>query len=366
MSHNADSGARHADIPPKRRSRSRLALIISLSLIGLLVLGAAGGVWYLHHRINSNIEHIDDAFGDRDNRPTPAPSPSEREDGTTANPQDAVNILFVGSDSRISAGDPSQWEYGAQRTDAILLAHIPSDRSGAYVMSIPRDSWVEVPGYGENKINAAFSFGGAPLLIETVENLTGVLINHIVISDFESFAGITDALGGVELTFVRDWTDDVSGQTFTKGTHRLNGDEALAYARERYALPGGDFDRVKRQQNWMRSMMREVFTQDILTSPTKLLELIDTVSQSIAADEGFDAQRMQDLALSVRNLRPNDVVFLTVPVTGTGWSPDGKQSIVNLDREGFDALMDAIADDDAAAYVAANRDKLLTLGADVY
>ena len=265
---------------------------------------------------------------------------------------------MLGSDSRISAGDPANWAYGAQRTDAIMLVHISGDRQSVQVMSIPRDSWVPIPGYGDAKINAAFSFGGPSLMIETVEQLTGVRIDHFAIADFESFAALTDDLGGVEITLPNGM--DSRGVTLDPGTYTLTGEQALVYVRERYSLTRGDFDRVQRQQNWMRAILRESFDDGALTNPILLTSLLGTAAGAMTVDDGFTMEEMTSLALSLRDIRPSDLTFLTVPTSGTGWSDDG-QSIVNLDRTAFDALMVAVYDDAAADYVETNPE-LETLG----
>ncbi|TDE93978.1 LytR family transcriptional regulator [Occultella glacieicola] len=345
----------------KQRSRARVALIVAAGLIVLLVGGLILTVAAIQNRIAANIDWIEDPFEGLTDRPSAGGAPSS--DATEAPPGSAVNILMLGSDSRISAGDPSQWSYGAQRTDAIMLVHIAGDRQSAQIMSIPRDSWVTIPGHGDHKINAAFSFGGPALMIQTVEALTGVHIDHFAIADFESFAILTDELGGVEIDLPNGL--DNAGVVLAPGAHTLTGDEALAYARQRYGLPAGDFDRVARQQNWMRAMVSQAFRTDVLADPLALTGLLDAVSSSLSVDEGFTVATMRDLALSMRDLRPGSMDYLTVPVEGTGRSPDGRQSIVVLDQARFDALMDAVAADTVSQYVAEHPDDVTTLGSAV-
>ena len=312
-----------------------------LCSVAVVVAGAVGVLGLIQHRISSHLEFIDDPFAGIADRP----AETEPAAGAAA----PMNILVLGSDSRISAGDPTDWEYGAQRTDAIMLVHISGDRESVQVMSIPRDSWVSIPGHGEAKINAAYSFGGPSLMIETVENLTGVRIDHFAIADFESFATLTDELGGVELTLPDGM--DSRGVTFEPGTHTLTGEQALVYVRERYDLLRGDFDRVQRQQNWMRAIMKAAFADDVLTNPMKLTSFLETSADAVAVDEGFRVSEMMDLALSMRDVRPGDLTFLTVPFSGTGTSEDG-QSIVTLDRAALDELMTAAAADTVDDYVA--------------
>ncbi|WP_241681249.1 LCP family protein [Pseudactinotalea terrae] len=344
-------GRRHGK---RRRSRkSAVALIV-----GLLVVVIAGGLAIAGLVIQSQIKGEIDYFEDPFEELTERPNSAEGEEGEA----DPLNFLVLGSDSRISAGDPTQWEFGAQRTDAILLVHLPGDRQSAQVMSIPRDSWVEIPGYGTNKINAAFSFGGPPLMIQTVEQLTGVHIDHFAVTDFEAFAALTDELGGVEITLPDGLNQ--GGVQLEPGTHLLNGEQALAYVRQRYGLSGGDFDRVQRQQNWMRAILKAAFDNDVLTNPGKLVSFLRTVASSVAVDEGFEIEQMRTLALSLRDIRPGDLTFMTVPVAGTDTSSDG-QSIVVLDQEPFDALMAAVAADDEVAQYIKDHPELTTLGSDV-
>jgi len=340
------------------RLRDRKVLLVALSLLGLLVAGAVVGVMVLQNRLNGNIERIGDPFAGLPTRPAvPTPAATDSSASDKAKP---VNILMVGSDSRISAGDPAQWAAGAQRTDAIMLIHIPADRGSASLFSIPRDSWVDIPGHGQAKINAAYSWGGPALLIQTVEQLTNVRIDHLVITDFESFKTLTDELGGVEIT-VPKATYDHGALAMPAGTHLLSGDQALLYVRERYGLARGDFDRVQRQQNWMRAIFARAVNQNTLTNPPALLSFLTAVTKSVAVDNEFSLDQMRSLALSLRGVRGRDVGFYTVPVTGTGRSPDGAQSIVVLNRPAFDQLMVAVANDQVAAYLLAHPHDVDTL-----
>lgn len=333
-------------------SGTRRALIGLLALVLVIAGGGVGAVLWFQNKLDSNIERVGDPFAGVGNRPAPAPS-------NTATENQAVNVLVLGSDSRISAGDPSQWRAGAQRTDAIMLAHLPADRESAQVVSIPRDSWVPIPGYGEGKINAAFSYGGPSLMVETVEQLTGVHIDHFVVTDFESFTSMTDALGGVRIVVPED-IGDGKNVFFEAGEHIMSGEEALAYTRQRYGLSNGDFGRVQRQQNWMRAILAKV-NNNRNDVPT-MTRFFETVSKSVAADENFTIERMRDLYMSAREVSTNEVTFMTAPYSGTGRSADG-QSIVVLDRARFDPLMEAISNDTAADYVVQHEGEINKLPA---
>lgn len=340
------------------RSRAKWALGIALGLVLVLVVAVAAGAFYVQHRLDSKLARFGDPFvslgSDRPSKPEVG--------GDSDAAHQPVNFLIVGSDSRISAGDPYSWSYGAQRTDAIMIASISGDRQKVSVMSIPRDSWVPVPGYGHQKINAAYSYGGPPLMVRTIEDLTGIRIDHVVISDFDSFTHITDELGGVRLTLTRPL--QIEGRTIGPGTHVLDGEEALAYTRQRYGLPRGDFDRMQRQQNWMRAMLRAAFDKDVLTNPVALTQLLDVVVENVAVDDDLSIGTLRDLALSMRNVRPEDVSFFTAPVVGTGRSPDGSQSIVNLDFDALDGVCEAFVEDRIHGYVE-THDDIVRLGSTV-
>lgn len=330
-------------------------LVAVLVLLALLAGGAFATVWWLQRSLVGNIESLGDPFDDLGERPLR----SAPEDQSGATDEGPLNFLVVGTDSRISAGDPTQWEIGAQRTDTIMLVHVPRDRENVVVMSIPRDSWVPIPGHGEGKINAAFSFGGPSLTVATVEDLTGVLIDHVVVADFESFRTITDALGGVRLSLKNDLVvDDV---VIPAGNQQLlTGDQALSFARERSNLPRGDLDRIQRQQAWVRAMVAKMRNDGVLGNPLTAHPFLETVTESISADDGLDARVLAQLRALATDIGSNDILFLTVPSVGTGRSPDG-QSIIELDRPALDPLMESVRDDSVLEYVQSHEGSFDTL-----
>ena len=326
---------------PHRPGRGwRAALLSVLAIFLVLTLATGGLALWVRHSLSSSLETIGDPFS---SIPTRAPE-QQVADGREA----ATNILVLGTDSRTSAGDPSQWEAGAQRTDAIMIMQISGNKKDVSVMSIPRDSWVDVPGHGDGKINAAYSYGGPSLTIQTVENLTGIRISHFVIADFESFQNLTDELGGVIINLKEPQT--LAGTKFPDGAQLLNGKQALAYTRERSSLPDGDLDRVKRQQTWMRAIVRQTLTSGTLSNPTRLYSFLKTATQTVAVDESFTIDEMQSLALGLNGLRSNDINFMTVPTNGTGRSPDG-QSTVKLDPDADAPLFQAFATDTVNDYL---------------
>ncbi|CAN5139067.1 N/A [soil metagenome] len=314
---------------PARRRRPRWRRVLAVLLASGLVLGLLmmGGVWYLSDRYLGNVDRIPDVFAGlaESERPPVATPAADQEDPPTT-------FLLVGSDSRAdqqTTGNDGTGSAGSQRSDVLMLLQVSGDRDEAYAISIPRDSWVPVPGYGVTKINAAYAFGGPTLLIQTVEQLTNIRIDHFAAIDFEGFRTMTDALGGVTVQVAETTTQGRT--TFTKGLNHLDGDEALAYVRQRYRLPGGDFDRVQRHQNYLRSVMNTVTRDNVLTDPPRLDRFLLAVTGAVSVDDELSDGDLLRLALSLRDLRPQNVAFLTIPVDGTGM--EGAASVVYVDDD---------------------------------
>jgi LCP family protein required for cell wall assembly len=313
-----DHGA--AEQPPKRRWLRRT--LISVGVLGLvLALVIGGGLWVLTTRYGGNVARVGDVFAGLDEGARPA-APSAV--GQPAPSDSPITFLLVGSDTRadIATGDLPD-----ARSDAIMIARFAADRTHAQVISIPRDSWVDIPGHGKNKINAAYAFGGPTLLIQTVEQLTGVRIDHYAAIDFDGLIQVTDDLGGLDVTVPE--TTSWGPYTFTAGVNHLDGDKARWYVGQRYGLPGGDFDRVKRQQNYLRAMFTELFSQEVFTSPGKLDSSLLAVTNAVAIDDGLSNAGLLSMAYSLRGLTPGNVEFFTAPVLGTG--TEGSASVVYLD-----------------------------------
>lgn len=307
-------------------------------IVAVVTLVSVGAGWVIVGHLN-DIPRVP-AFEGLDESERPA---------KPATAADSVTMLLVGSDSRAvngstgtSAGEPT-WEYGAQRTDTIMLAYIPANRDRVFVVSIPRDSWVRVPGHGNAKVNAAFSWGGPPLLVRTLESVSHVRIDHVGIVDFDGFKTMTDAVGGVDVTVERPSFDSANNKRWLPGRHHLDGEEALLYVRQRYGLPRGDFDRIERQQQFLRALGTEVTDAGMLVRPQAVNDLLTAVTHSITVDNRMTTGRMRDLALQLRGVRTSELEFMTVPTKGTGMV--GDQSVVFLDRPQTAQLFSAMRHD---------------------
>jgi len=345
-----ETGAEPGQAPePDRPHRLRRGLLIgSVVILALLLVIAGGAFWWLNS-FAGKIHRIPDVFSSIPEQQRPD-KPAAGQPG-----HGGLTFLLAGTDRRSDVPTTGQeaeanpFVPGAQRTDTIMLVHLTDDRKKAYVISIPRDSWVTIPGHGHNKINAAFSFGGPALYVQTIERLTGIRVDHLAVIDWSGFKTLTDAVGGVAVTVPKTVYDSARDRTWTAGTHHLDGNEALLYVRQRHGLPGGDFDRVKRQQYFLRVLMGKALSQNTFTNPLRLGRLLDAVTKTVSVDDTLNNGDLRSLALSVRGLRTDDVTFLTVPTAGTGF--EGKASVVYLDKDRAAALWRAVRSDDLRAFL---------------
>ncbi|MGN9907954.1 LCP family protein [Phytohabitans sp. LJ34] len=219
--------------------------------------------------------------------------------------QGPLNYLLVGSDLR--ANNPSE----GQRADTIVIAHIPAGLDQAYLISIPRDLRVPIAGHGTDKINAAFSYGRVPLLSATVTQLTGVNFDGAAIIDFSGFRRVVDLLGGVTMCVDTRTRSIHTGRLFTVGCQQMSGAVALDYARQRYDLPAGDFDRQRHHQQLLKAIMVKVSDRGLVTNPLKIDQLVRAVGASLTVDT--NGVPVEDLVFALRGLGAGDLVGLQVP-----------------------------------------------------
>ncbi|MHA3683357.1 LCP family protein [Leucobacter sp. HY1910] len=340
----ADAAEAAAPVAPrKKRKGLRNTLIVLGSLVVLLGIAAGIGYAVLSSSFNS-IERVSIAQAPELKRPEAvAPEPGEKA---------PVNILLLGSDSRES-NDPnaSVEDLGNFRSDTIMVAQISPDRKNVTFMSIMRDNWVEIQGHGEAKINAAVSFGGVPLAVNTVENFVGARIDHVALVSFDSFKGLTDALGGVKVNNSQEFTAKHGGQTFAQGEITLDGKDALSFVRERYAFADGDYQRARNQQAYLKGVMKKLLSKDTLTDASKISGTFDALSPYLTLDEGLTLPTAVGLGFDMRQLKSDGMTFFTSPTLGTGTSSDG-QSIVVPDQAALEGVRAAFRDGTLSEYAA--------------
>ncbi len=324
------------DEPPRRRRGFKIALI---GLIILAAVVAAAGV--------IAAKYMFDLHGAYEKRTvvsvTRGPSDGDRPEDT-----EGQNFLLLGSDKR-SEEDAASEGVSGQRSDVMMLVHVSDDGKSAYIMSFPRDLYVDVPGHGKDRINSALAYGGVGLAVTTVENYVGVPIDHVSLIDFEGIQGLVDTLGGIDVEIPVSF--EAGGHQYTKGVQTLNGEEALTFVRQRKQFADGDFQRNRNQQAVLTGIADKLISADTLSDPRKLADTIDTVSPYLTTDEGLTAGEMSKLGLSLRSIRGDDLYFLSVPHGGPT-TTSGGASVVATDEEAMDVLREALRTDDMGTYYA--------------
>lgn len=305
------------------KSTRAIRIITSLS-IGVVALASLS--WIGLGQVSGKIDRIS-VFSGLDNRPEKTSK--------------ALNYLLVGSDTRegLTKEELKALRVGSTKTaaggrsDTMLLVHISKKRDKAYLVSLPRDSLVTIPAHlstdgktqipdRENKLNAAFAFGGAPLLIETIERATNLKMDHYIEVSFAGFAGIVNALGGIEVCTKVDIDDPKSHLVLAAGTHTLDGIEALKYVRTRDFDGRGDIGRMQRQQQFMSSVIKKATSTGVLLNPIKLVNFLNAAISTVKMDESLTKNDLLDLAKQMRGLSSGNVRTLTVPLkTANGRHP---------------------------------------------
>ena len=256
------------------------------------------------------------------------------------------NILLLGSDTR--SGSEAALVSGS-RADTIMLMHIPADGKGVYIISIMRDTWVNIPGYGAAKINAALNYGGVSLQVATIENLVGVKIDHVAEIEFEGFKSLVNAIGGVDVQVPFAFTSNV--WTFTPGLMHLNGSGALSFVRERYSFADGDYQRVRNQRAFLRGLYNTMKAKGALSNVASFQSSIESLTDYMRVDQGLNAAQIAQIAAPVLTSGDTTMRMTTLPNAGPGWSYDG-QSIIFVDQAANAQLAHALQNDTMDQFMA--------------
>ena len=327
-----------------RSGKRRAKRIIGWTAFGLaLLLVVVGGyAAYSYFRFVNGVKHVDVIAASN--------KPANDIDGSTQ------NILLVGDDHRPDGASQAELNQlgttadgGGTNTDTMMILHIPSDGKSATLISLPRDSWVDVPGHGMNKLNSAFALGGgatdavsgAKLLIQTVQNLTGLTIDHYVRVSLIGFYDIAQALGPIQVCLNQAVNDPYSQANFPKGVSTLDAHQALAFVRQRHGLPRGDLDRVVRQQYFLSVEAHKFLSAGTLLNPGKLSSVLDAVSGSLETDPGLN---FLSLAAQLQGLTGGKIQSATIPISGTPTISVGGSdlSIVAVDRNAMPAFIQSL------------------------
>jgi LCP family protein required for cell wall assembly len=335
----------------RRGHRTGPALLTAGALVTLVAVGWYG--WNLNAKLG-DITRVSDAVLGEGERPPPPEKPTE-----------ALNILLMGADNAARLVDKptvaellasGEWNPGDYLSDTVMVMHIPADREAAYVVSIPRDSLVTIyddtgEPHDENKVNAAFSTYGPFGTWRTVENLSGLRLDHMAIIDYGGFKDLTTAIGGVDLYIPESVYDSQQDQQWDEGWVHLEGELALKYVRMRYGLLRGDFDRVARQQNFLRAVLRKTLADDTVGNPVKFTRTLEAVVRNLTVDESWTNGDLRGLALDMRGLETKDVRFVTLPFQRYEQDPE-LGSVNIIDEQRSRELWQAIADDTIGDYLA--------------
>jgi LCP family protein required for cell wall assembly len=306
----------------RRRARPRRThTVAKVLLASILVLGMVSGLStaFIYRHLNGNLTVLDindQIVGDRPDKKV------------VSGPQEPLNILVMGSDSRDCAGcNIDNLTGGGQRSDTTILLHLSADRKRAYGVSIPRDSMVDrpacknangdvVPPASYQMWNAAFSLGGPACTIQQFEHLSGIRVDHFVVVNFEGFRGMVDAIGGVQVCIPEPGiVDPAHGINIEPGTRKIKGQEALNYVRERYVVGNGsDIGRMKRQQAFIASMAHQVLTAGTLANPVRIVKFLEAATKSLTLDPDLGSlKKIGQLAYEFRNIGLDKIQFITIP-----------------------------------------------------
>ncbi|WP_349637062.1 LCP family protein [Streptomyces sp. RerS4] len=313
--------------------------------LSLLVLGSGAVGHAVMTGLDTGIQRVD-PFKDMKNRPQAG---------------HGVNFLLVGTDGRDEITPEEKREYrlgGApcRCTDTIMLVHLSADKERASVISLPRDSYAEVPAHRDLvtgkthkahplKLNAAYSEGGPNLTVRTVENMTRVKIDHYLEVDFTSFMKTVDAMGGVDICTAKTMRDSHTGLHLLPGTHRLTGGQALQYVRSRHIDGASDLGRMQRQQRFVASLIKQATAGGILLNPVKFKQVSSTLLGSVRADKDFGSEQMLALGQAMRDFAPSSSEFASVPIGDPSYPVKGIGSTVKWDEAKAAKLFEALRQD---------------------
>ncbi|MFE6285995.1 LCP family protein [Streptomyces sp. NPDC057877] len=332
---------------PAKKARAKKALMWTGGTMAFVVIAAVvGGYLYLDH-LNDNITSVSD-------------------DGASTGgfkKDQAINILLIGTDKRTGAGNESYGDSGsAGHADTTILLHVSKDRSNATALSIPRDMIVDVPdcpteqedgstevipGSQGVRFNTSLGQSGRTpsCTMRTVTELTGITPDNFMVADFNAVKTLTSAVGGVEVCLDKDINDEKSKLNLPKGTHTIEGEEALAFVRTRYSVgTGGDLSRIALQQQFLSALMRKLKSNDTLTNPSKMLKLAEAGTKALTVDSQLDSiGKLKDLGLELGKLNTKNLTFTTIPVVDN--PAETVKATVVLDEVAAPPVFDAIKND---------------------
>lgn len=312
-----------------RGARARRRRLLLAAVLSGTVLAGSCAAWMLPTIAAQQIGSVDAGVAGSDRR-------------------GALNILVVGVDKRdnLTRRQQNLLKLGretGQRTDTMLIVHLSADHRRITVVSLPRDTWVTIPGKGQHKINSAYQLGGAKLTVQTVQNVTGLTINHYVEVNVLGFVEVVESLGGVSVCTPVPIDDPKTGLTLAPGTYELDGIKALAYARTR-ATARSDLDRIDRQQQVISAMLDRALSSGTLANPLRLTAFVNSTLRTLTVDNRL-AEDLPGLANQLKDISTDDVTFASVPIADANYRTSTGESAVLWDTAAAKDLFRRIATD---------------------
>jgi LCP family protein required for cell wall assembly len=242
------------------------------------------------------------------------------------------NYLLVGSDSREGLTDAQKQELhtgsaAGRRTDSIILVHVPQGGGKPALISLPRDSYVPIPGHGSNKINAAFAIGGPGLLVATVEQVTDLRIDGYVEIGFAGFSSVVDSLGGVRICVPFDMNDPKAHINLKKGCQVLNGPNALGFVRARYSDPRGDIGRAERQRQFLAAIMKKALTPSTVFLPPRYWSFSHAAAQGLIVGQDTSMRDASRVLLAMRAVSSDQALSLVVPLSSLNYQTSAGSAV---------------------------------------
>jgi LCP family protein required for cell wall assembly len=292
----------------RRWLRPRPIMAILAVILSIAIIGSVATYFYLDSKLTrKNI------LVDYPNRPTAG---------------SGQNWLITGSDSRQGLTRAQErklatgHDISGRRSDTIMLLHLPSNGNRPVLISLPRDSYVPIPGHGYDKINAAYAYGGPRLLAQTVEKVTGLRIDHYMGIGFGGFVHVVDAIGGVRMCLKAPLVDPKAGLHLHKGCQVLNGAESLGFMRTRYTFATADLQRIQNQRVFLRALLRKLTSAGVIANPFSGLPAASGVAGTLTVDEGTHLFQLLKVAFALRN-----PITTTVPIAGGIMTPSGQDAL---------------------------------------
>ncbi|HEV7147304.1 MAG TPA: LCP family protein [Pedococcus sp.] len=292
---------------PRTRSGGHRARTVVLVVVALVAIWLAFMIWVPFHAWGT-VARVD------------AAPPGARPAATKG-----YDYLLVGSDSRagLTAAQKKALTTGSaegSRTDSIILVHVPSDGGKPAFISIPRDSFVPIPGHQSNKINAAYALGGPKLLVHTIEQVTGLRLDGYIEIGFGGFASVVDSVGGVDICVPFKMNDPHAGINLNKGCQTLNGPNALGYVRARYSDPRGDIGRAERQRQFLGAIMHKALTPGTVLNPWRYYDFSMAAGQGLTVDQDTSLRDVTRVLMAMRSISQGDGLSLVVPLSSLNYS----------------------------------------------